>query len=939
MMTKFKRPTPQQVDAVLRSIPTIELRRVFFEKLNNPEWVKPLHKAGAFGAPPAPIVDDKGLIREEVWPEIAYLERMASHTPAGVVDVLVDLKESENSWIRRGVFSIASKVPAEQAARLVPVVDAWKYNLGFRTDPRDLAAMTTNVLNGGQRQVGIKFANILFRPRVDRRQKGGVTSGLEDYWYGQELTAVVKALGDDALPLLLSWLEKHERISGHLGTKSDLTDMSRPNIAGRDTIASDAKNALIDNVRDVAGVSFETQPKMVVDALLGSSMMLTRKIALFIAERALRGAGAEASQDMLEAGLILLRDPLSADRACRIEYADLYLTMRALGVEVGSVLSTVISNGPYGARNKLIERLRRNDEELAEVEERASAFTAAWRQSLLATIGRDSLPDDLCAVLDQLDEAEGVIESPREPDFVVRSWSGPKSPVGQDELEAMNPKELVTLLGTWTSGDTWMAPTHEGLSRDLDALLTKNPRALSGEGAAILTLRPTYIRAVLSGWNHALRDGADIDVPEALEVVRAVLEHPDESDIEPEGRAFDDDKDFVPAKQEASSLLSELLSKAPERGEFAETTRTAVDILLASLEDEAAWGRYAGESYEGMDPLTLSLNSRWPMNVDSLIGLLSFGENAPWFSMAGTALERELARDDARGASYAVLGKGVARLFNGARRWLDAHLDQFFGSAKGLSRAQQIALTTALATHRVHPDLLEILRGPIEAAIKLGGGIEMGWRGNHSGPELLGTWIVNCLIWGDIAQDDPLVQTYFSDAMPADRGAVLGQVGFGFMHAEKIDDEFRDRFGRLWDARMDHVREHPEDREELKDFYWLVRSEKFPVSWWLPRLIEAKRLDATLTTHGMVGEQLASAAQVMPAEALEALELLMDHDDDEGASDYDFIEHSLGPVIAAALRTNEPGLRTKARKFMNKLGRRGIIDIEQRVRDAESQVD
>src|ERR1700744_4418254 len=112
-MTHFSTPTAQQVKEALRRIPTYQHRRVFYDALENPNWVRPLFEAKAFVAPDEPKVDDKGLVREAPWPEMDYLVRVAKDAPKDVVDVLLELKDSANSWVRRGVFAVGAVIPPD----------------------------------------------------------------------------------------------------------------------------------------------------------------------------------------------------------------------------------------------------------------------------------------------------------------------------------------------------------------------------------------------------------------------------------------------------------------------------------------------------------------------------------------------------------------------------------------------------------------------------------------------------------------------------------------------------------------------------------------------------------------------------------------------------------------------------------------------------------
>lgn len=195
-------PTKAEVIAALSRLPTLQLRRVFFEGLKNPLWVKPLMGVGAFDHPPVPKVDEKGYIRETFWPEIDYLTRVAAEVPDDVVDVLLRLTASENSWVRRGTFEIARSIPVDKAVRLKELIEAWNPNFGFRTDPRDLTTLARNFLEGSQTRFGVSFANMLFRPRSRGDDSRNPLVTLEEYWYTDALPPIVEALDSSALTVV-----------------------------------------------------------------------------------------------------------------------------------------------------------------------------------------------------------------------------------------------------------------------------------------------------------------------------------------------------------------------------------------------------------------------------------------------------------------------------------------------------------------------------------------------------------------------------------------------------------------------------------------------------------------------------------------------------------------------------------------------------------------
>ncbi|GAA5194649.1 hypothetical protein GCM10023346_22660 [Arthrobacter gyeryongensis] len=933
-MNGFKTPTSEEVRQALRRIPTLQLRRVFFEGNNNPMWVRPLAAAGAFNSPPEPVAGDDGYIRESYWPEIDYLTRMAEIVPEDVVEVLRSLSASGNSWVRRAMFEIGAKIPAVHAALLVPMIIEWGAGrLGWRTDPRSQVSMVKNLLDDEQAKAGVRLANLLFRPRQGGEHKE-VAVGLEEYWYTEELPRVVDSLGAAALRTVMPWLVEYEQLRGSVTDEFDASGLSRSAIGTRDHSYPSIEHALIDAVRDAAIDGIAATPEASITLISRPSILLLRRITLFAAAEALSRMSQEGRETapIVSPAKALLFEPLSSDDSCRVEFAQLVKAIASVAPDELKDLPAIIRAGPFGSSTALRERLRRQEDDEDSLDERVRERTATWQHRLLAAIGSESLPPELQQKLSELDSEFGVIELPLAPDIGSSSWSGPTSPSTQDELSAMNSEELAAHLESWRAGDGWRGPTHEGQGRELTTLISTKPLALRGIANLIDRLRPTYLRALLSGWEAAIKAGITPDWDQLVIVTLAVLERTEPSPFPPEGNDFDDDRDYRHAKHAGIGLLEEAAKKredfvVPER-----VMEQLAEILISATENDEAWREYSeADSGSGMDPLTTSLNWRWSISVRGLANLLTHGSGSPWYSEALSALERELKRPDQRGASRAVMGESLAKLYNNALEWLKANLTKLFGGNEGISVGQQVALTTALATHRYHKDVFELLREPLSAALRLDEPIAVGWKGQFKPNDQIGQWIVGAFLSGDVDLNDSLVQDFFALVSPETRGKTLGHIAWQFMHMKSADTDITQRLGELWDHRVAHVREHPEDTAELGDFYWFVKSGKYAPAWWLPRLIEAAELHGDLNSHGMVGEILADAAPAYPRESLDALQLLLRQEYDPDGRRYDLTEHAAPAVIAAGFSSKDEQLKKDARGFMNALGARGYLELEQRV--------
>ena len=93
-MSSWKTPTQAQVDKAVVAIAHPARRRYFFDRLENPRWIVPLHKRGLFDDPPAPVRDEKeGTVQSPPWPQSRFLARMAEHDPQNVITIIDSISE------------------------------------------------------------------------------------------------------------------------------------------------------------------------------------------------------------------------------------------------------------------------------------------------------------------------------------------------------------------------------------------------------------------------------------------------------------------------------------------------------------------------------------------------------------------------------------------------------------------------------------------------------------------------------------------------------------------------------------------------------------------------------------------------------------------------------------------------------------------------------
>lgn len=946
-MSGFRAPSDEEVREAVRRVAAPQLRRVFFERLRNPYWLEPLAKEGFFDNPPEPEAMPDGLIRDQYWPEIDYLVRAAETKPTEVVDILRKLETTNNPWVRRAVFTVGASIPAPDAARLIPLLKSWlPTGFGWRSDPREMVDLAINLLVGEQVTAGRWLANVLFRPNA-LHDGEGARPALDEYWYAEGLPRLVAVMGPDGLQVVLPWLSEYERQHGNRTDTYDMTHFARESVRRRsdDGIGGhrSVEHALIDAVRDLAVVAVRADPDKAIELLLSSDMVLGRKIALFAVGEVLGEPARTAAEikGLLVSASGLLWSAASREDSCRIEFGELARAVASRSPALLDPLAKFLAAGPAVGLEALRERLDRDPDGTPEdLERRVDAYLDGWRHRWLSAVGHDALPADLRPALAELDARLGPIENPLLPSPRITSWVGPTSPLTRDQMSAMSGRELVSHLESWhDNGDGWgPEPSHEGQGRLLTELVTTNPTLLSGIDGLVGRLRPTYLSAMLGGWDAALKAGLALDWVQVAEVAGAVLRHPDESGFPVEGGRWDDEPDYRFAKHAAVRLLESLVGRRDDSIVPVDALGSFARLLLAEARDDAAWVEYIdGARESGMDALTLSINWQWPIRVRGLVNLLLHGGTTSWYADAKAALEAELARVDEPGASSAVIGEALGRLLSADPNWIEARISELFGARDGLTRNQQIAVTTAMAVHYYHDRLYRLLSPSMIGAIDLGDAVVTGWDQNSDPLQRIGEWVVNAYIRGDVTLEDPVASAFFARASAETRGKALGHIAWSFFHAERVDAEIRDRIADLWDRRFEHVRSHPDDSHELNEFHWVVKCGKFPVSWWLPRLKEAVEMDPDLARERyMIGKEVAAAAESDPAGALAALKVLMLLRAEAGLPAWELSRNAVPIVIARAMASGDSAVRHDAIALMNHLGELGHIGLEQEVEAALS---
>lgn len=950
-------PDAGAVESVLVRLGDLQHRRLFFERLQNPWWVRGLDEAGAFDRAPDLQEDDAGQLRFRPWPEGEYLARMAGAMPEDVARIFLRLGGTPNPYIARLVAQAAAKMPATSAASLANLVAGYLHEPWANyIDPLDVVGLIKLLATGDRLKAAARLAAHAYRPRADpdadpNAYRVTVSAGLEVYWYGETLPQVVEALtpmGRVLVRTLRAWLEHYQVVSGSFNeaTSGDTSSIWRPSISpheqnqGMEEIGDLLVDALRDAIPAVVGTS-ESDALDLLRELFDSRQPLIKRIAIHaLAEMRLPNAS-EASVD-LAYNWLTSETVLEAD--LRREYA--HLARRFLpsldGDRADAWANVVFAGPPWSAeRLALIAARARSDGEPEDAI--VQRYRRLWRHGTLSAIGHEALPPAARELLEELDREDGEYPHAEFTSY-MSSWVGDRSPVDVEELETWDTESVVSFLESWEPDGRAYAgpePSRDGLAGVVRAVVRSQPARWSSDAPRLRTTRAVFVRAAIDGLREAVKDGAEIGWPEVLDLAQFCVEQQDPTADASE--PVDDETRWRWAHRSVVSLLDAGIdAEGPARipDLLLERVRQLLDPLSRASEPTPDYeAQYGGTN---MDPLTLSLNTLRPAATRAVLRLVArilvpirtdadarsldyAGASAsPVAAAALASLEERVGFDrDPSLAMAAVFGEALARLAWLDRDWLSARLPDLMRADEAY---RDVVISTALATYRASSLLVELLEPWIEPWLEraVRGESVLGWRAQRGAIQLWADHLTLLYGHGLLELDSVPLQQFFAVATSSDVGNALGHLGWMLVGSDEVAAPFLQRASALWDARLTEVQEGRAELEELAGFSWWVESDKFPAEWWLPRL----RVAATAPSfevHGKMGERLADAADAHPRETVEVLTVLLT------ARSEPFRRFGLmqkaPDVLATALDVGDDATQRAARDLMDQLGREGHLEI------------
>jgi hypothetical protein len=949
-------PEPGEVQVVVGSLADENLKRLFFAELQNPNWLAPLTALGAFATDPDTWVDEKGLVQARPWPEGQYLLRIAATEPDAVTDLLLKHATSRNPWVHGVVLDAALAIPLAQAARLVPQivktlrpgqawVDAVKVVTLAEAVAIDHPKQTSRLLTGA------------FKPKAGGNEvtplgtRTRVVSSVDSYWFRElapRIVPLLAGLGIDGLKSAVHWLMQTINIpsNGEPRSKYDNSQMWRPSIApsSQNTVLDEMSDALVDIVLDTSiQIAQDGHLREVVDFLEARDHKLLARIAV---ETTAQVVAADPNLEVLAvAGSLLNKEPLLGPDS-RPEYVHLALAAipQLSAAEVAAwqqVIDAQVWQGPDDVMRRITAYGQSEPNDVGDEEVAGARRRMKYR--LLLPL-EEVLPAVLKTELEEMTTEFGEIEHP---DFDTTPFTGWTSPRDHEALNTMSPDELRTFLSTWEPADDrhFGSGSLEGLTRELEVVAEKRPELLAALAGDLLALGRSYVRATVAGWTKALSTGYR-PTDEVWQLLTTLVELPDSGEDAPANLSADDP---VWGWAQRSAV------------DFATSYMTAHGVNLTSDDAARLWAvlfpltrhldptpqdeiQFGGSN---MDPLTLSLNTLRPAAIRAAIKLLRAIANyeGVGFAELRTHILEMLshhidAANDPSLAVAAVLGEALGHIWDIDHAWIEERSGELFAvldpDDEVRARAD-VVVSVALRSYQTGRVFLELMR-PVMLDMLSGAYAAFdhtdGWRGDRRPVlETAASHVVMGYVMGLIEDDDPLLIALTSpDVTPSVIGDALGTLGWSIMRgaqdtdrpAEAAPPEVLERGQRLIDGRVAEIHAGGASASELAGFYWWVRADVYPTTWWLP-ILQLASSDPGFNPKGMLGESLARAAEAKPALTVEVFDGLMPGDG-ESWTRHDLLQHA-PRILTAALTSDDPVAQAKARKILDRLGRAGHMSI------------
>ena len=929
------------IDSVLEQIGKRTVNyEYFFAQLTSPVWIRPLHEHGLFRNPPVPEEEGE-FISFPFWPETQYLARMASQAPDIVLEIALQIPDTENTRVYEDLTDAANAMPAQLSVRLLPkLIHALElpYQLLI---PDKLGQLVGHLAKSGYVEDALELARALLTsvcgldmPSEEAEHDASVRPAGARFEVGQwackqfvenHIPTLIDAAGIDGVCMLADLLENAILISVEPPSSSDKDDVSyiwRQAIEDDDEFAHDVRNLLVSALRDAAGKRMSMEGKQVLALLEKRHATIFRRIAIHL-RRLWPHADLEGTAGLLDEYDLLDNTGLWHElfHLLKEQFGDLPLSAQQ------AYLAFVDQGAHVGIGHEFNEEI--TGDTLAP--EECDGYARRWRYRLLIPIA-DYLDDEWRGRYEGLWQEFGKLDHPDFHFYVSAGWVGPTSPIGEDELAAMSVEEIALFLASWTPSDDWMEPQPEGLGRQMEAVVAEQPQRFAQDAHLFEGLDPTYVRALLQGLQKAVAQDLTFEWEPVIALCSWAVTQPREVP----GRAVvdgDADPGWGWTRQAIASLLARGLGEGV--GEIPYALRQLVWRVIEALAEDPDPTPEHEAQYGGtnMGPETLAINS---VRGEAMRAVILYGLwvrrhiEQECYAPEDTrevvqVLERHLDLEvDPSLAIRSIYGRFFPWIAYIDQDWAQANLDRIFPGDEALTLYRETAWASYIVFCGPSAQMLEMLDDEYSAAIERIGTADPVSIPFANPDAQLAAHLMGFYWWGVLCLDTPdsLLSRFYEKADDGLRAHAMRELGHGLQSVSaELDPQIATRLRAHWEQRLEIVHSDPatSGQQELAAFGWWFASGKLDETWLLSQLrtVLVSLAGMELEAIHEVAERLAELCSRFPGESLELLESLVGQSPERS---YYSWRDPARQILAATLADENADIRESAQRLVNRLG-------------------
>lgn len=945
-------PNPEIIKKALNEILKRSVNyEYFFDQLKSPEWIEPLRNEGMFQHPPPPERKED-YISFPFWPESRYLVRMASKSPERVLEVILNIPETENVRVHEDLAEAACAMPPKLAAKWIKKEINWiksQQHLYFLI-PKIYGKLISHLARGGQVYDALNLARtiLMVLPATEEDMEGeyhlmpSEPRILFDIWYYEQflkkhIPDLVMAAGEDALILLCDLLVNAIRFTEGVEENEVAEDYSyiwRPAIEEHDQNHIHGLNdLLVSAIRDTAEALMEIKGKIIIEIVEEQSFKVFHRIGLYL-RRKWSDVDPDGTANLIVNPSVfddihlhheffhLLKEQFNE---LQQETKDAYLKLIAHDCNLKEWSD--FEEQEYGHRPS---------------QQESESYVRRWKYKKLWPI-QAFLDVEWQNLFTSFKEEFGELDHPDFHSYTRSAWVGPTSPKDVEDLKSMKIEGLISFLVSWRPSGDPMSPSQEGLGRELTAFVSSEPERFSIEIKQFEKLDPTYVRALLSGFREALKQKKSFQWTPVLGLCQWVIDQPREIP-ERKGKYRDIDPDWGWTRK----TIVDLFSVAFESDAIPFDLRTAAWEVLKPITDDPDPTTEYEEQYGGsnMDPAMLSINTTRGGAMHAVVHyalwIRRHIEEAPdrkervargfeEMPEIREILEHHLDPNfDTSLAIRAVYGQWFPWLVILDKRWAEQNITQIFPIGETLRSLHDAAWITYIDYCNPYDNVLDLLREEYSHAIdRIGTFSEYRQLPVKYDKRLVEHFMT--YYWrGELDVDDPegLLVRFYMKAPEELRGQAIEFIGRSLYNTKEIvEPEVLNRLKRLWKKRVNVIRTTTPSiiNAELVGFGWWFASAKFDDNWAISQLKDVLELMGDISPDHLVVERLAELSKVMPLIAVECLALIVESDK-ERLHIRRFIKHTR-IIIAAALQSTDDTTSKVAAGLVDRLGASGYFDF------------